>query len=229
MAKVKVTAEYKGHPVLVGEHTEFAYNEKHLENNLQLMKSITDRHNKVYSWRMDLRMPDEVELDKPPKQVACNFMSSFCKKLARRKIDSEYIMKMEKETSENEHFHIQMFVNGSKVKDHKEIVEEGEALLAKQLGLPEPNNGLLEYKNIGKKKKSQDHNTQEYNQEDEKKKGKRNGIKLYRNLPSFEKNFDRCFKEGSYLAKQRPTDKVDPDERKVCYSLFRNKRSRSSK
>lgn len=209
---LKVTAEYKGHPVITGDYGEFQYNQRHLANNLELMKNMTERHNKVYSFRMDLRMPRDVKLDKTPKQVACKFMSAYCKKLARQKVDSEYIMKMEKEKNESdgsEHFHVQMFIDGNKKKNHGKLVEEGEKLLAMQLGLSEDNNGLLDYTNQGN--------------------GKKNGIMIRRNSDDFEDQFDKCYKQASYLAKQKPSDKVKSSERKVFYSKFRNGKSRSSK
>ena len=150
MKDLKITAEYKGHPIITGKQMEYAYNQRHLKNNLELMESMVERHNKVYSFRMDLRMPQNTELQSTPKEIARKFMSAFCKKNARNKIDTEYVMKMERETSDNEHFHIHTFVNGSKIQNHKKMVEYGEQLLASQLGLPKENNGLIEYSQIGK-------------------------------------------------------------------------------
>jgi len=210
---LKITGEFKGYPVIAGKYSEYQYNQRHLANNLELMEKMTQRHNKVYSYRMDLRIPQGVKLDKSPKQIACNFMSAFTKKLARQKIDSEYIMKMEKEKDESdgaEHFHVQMFIDGNKKKNHGKLVEKGEKLLAKQLGLSKENNGLLDYKNQGGKKQ-------------------KNGIMIRRNSDKFQENFDKCYKQASYLCKQKPSDKVESKERKVFYSKFRNGKSRSSK
>jgi hypothetical protein len=213
MKDLKVTTEYKGHPVINGDYGEYRYNKRHLANNLELMERMTKRHNKVYSYRMDLRMPHGVKLDKTPKQVACNFMNAYCKKLARQKVDSEYIMKMEKDKGVGaegaEHFHIQMFVDGGKRMDHGKLTAEGEKLLATQIGLPEDNNGLLDYTNQGN--------------------GKKNGIMIRRNSDKFEEQFDKCYKQMSYLAKQKPSDQVKSNERKVFYSKFRNGKSRRSK
>lgn len=187
------------------------------------MENMTQRHNKVYSFRMDLRMPKDVKLDKTPKQVACAFMSAYCKKLARQKIDSEYIMKMEKdrgvESEGSEHFHVQMFIDGGKRKGHRNLVEQGEKLLATQLGLPKDNNGLLDYQNQDGKKSA--------NMESEEK--LKNGFMIRRNSNKFDEQFDKCFKQASYLSKQKETDRVKSSERKVFYSNFRNGKSRSSK
>lgn len=46
-----IETEYKGHPVLIGDHKDFRYNEKHLKNNLELMEAAVKRHNKVLSHR----------------------------------------------------------------------------------------------------------------------------------------------------------------------------------
>lgn len=222
MKNLKVTAEYKGHPVITGDHGEYQYNERHLANNLELMENMTQRHNKVYSFRMDLRMGESGKRDKTPKQIASKFMSAFTKKLARQKVDSEYIMKMEKEKDESdgaEHFHIQCFLDGNRVKDHGKLVEAGEELLAVQLGLPKANNGLLDYKNQGGKSSEGTDSAPK----------KKNGIMIRRNSDNFEEQFDKCFKQASYLSKRKPTDKVASNERKVFYSKFRNGKSRSSK
>ena len=216
-----VTTEYKGHPVINGDYGEYRYNKRHLANNLELIENMTQRHNKVYSYRMDLRMPQGIQLDKTPKQVACAFMNAYCKKLARQKIDSEYIMKMEKDKGVGaegaEHFHIQMFVDGGKRKDHGKLVEEGEKLLSTQLGLPKDNNGLIDYNNQGSKKFES--------------KGKKlkNGIMIRRNSDKFEEQLDKCFRQSTYLCKQKQSDQVESNERKVFYSKFRNGKSRSSK
>ena len=69
MKDLKMTADYRGHPVISGDHSECQYNKRHLANNLELMENMTKRHNKVYSYRMNLKMPQGVKLDKPPKQV----------------------------------------------------------------------------------------------------------------------------------------------------------------
>lgn len=206
-----VSAEFKGHPITVGEQVEFAYNQRHLANNLELMETMLKRHNKIYSFRLGLNMPQGVELNRSPKEIATKFLSVFCRKMARNKVDSEYIMKMEKEKSENPHFHIQMFVNGSKIQNHKKMVEDGERLLAAQLGLAAENNGLLDFNNQGKKAK------------------KKNGIMIRRNSDNYKQQFDQVFKQASYVAKQTPTDQINSKERKVFYSRFRNGKSRSSK
>ncbi len=214
MKNLKVTAEYKGHPVISGAHEEYQYNKRHLANNLELMENMTQRHNKVYSYQMDLRVPKNVALNKTPKQVACSFMSAYCKKLARQKIDSEYIMKMEQENNESEapeHFCVQMFVDGSKVKDPGELITKGKKLLADQLGLPQDNNDLL--------KSSEGTEAVQ----------KKNGIMIRRNSDKFVEQFDTCFKQASSLSKQKPSDQVKSRERKVFYSKFRNCKSRSSK
>ena len=135
-------------------------------------------------------------------------MSAYCKKLARQKVDSEYIMKMEKHKTGaevTETFHIQMFVDGRKRKDHGKLLAEGEKLLATQLGLPKENNGLLDSENQGSAKK--------------------NGIMIRRNSDKFDEQFDKCYKQASNLAKQTPTDQIESKERKVFYSNFRNGKS----
>jgi hypothetical protein len=117
-------------------------------------------------------------------------------------------MKMEQESSSNSHFHIQMFSDGNKIKDHKSVVGAGEKLLAYQLGLSDGNHGLIQYSSPSSHK---------------------NGIMLRMNSPKFQENLDRCFKQTSYLAKQKPSDQVDSNERKIFYSNFRNNKSRASR
>jgi hypothetical protein len=97
-----------------------------------------------------------------------------------------------------------MFADGNKIKDHKNVVEAGEKLLAHQLGLEDGNHGLIQYSSPSSHK---------------------NGIMLRRNSPKFQENLDRFFKQASYLAKQKTSDKIDSSERKIFYSNFRSNRS----
>ena len=58
-------ATYKNHPVITGDIKKYQFNPCHLDNNLKLLDSYIQRHNKVYSWRMDLRLPDGEAKENP--------------------------------------------------------------------------------------------------------------------------------------------------------------------
>ena len=57
------------------------------------MKSATERHNKIYSYRMDLRLPQDKNVE-DPKQFIRKFMSSYTNNLSRKKLDPDYVVKM---------------------------------------------------------------------------------------------------------------------------------------
>ncbi len=208
-----ITGEYKGHPIITGEFTEYKYNPHHLQNNLQLLEAATSRHNKVLSWRMDIRFPQGKDIQKRPNEFIKSFMSSYTKNLARKKLDPDYAVKMERETSKNPHFHIQMVTNGNKVKDYRKQIEVAEGLLAEQLNLqPDEAKGLIDKCNRGKDGKPV-----------------KNGIMIRRGSPDFDKQFDAVHKQMSYLAKSKDSDNIPSEERKVMYSRFRREKCRSSK
>ena len=225
MSKVKVTAEYEGHPVIVGKYTQFPYNEHHLKNNLEMMESAVKRHNKIFSYRMDIRMPeddDKAKIKKPPKKFIKDFLNSYTNKLARKGLDPDYVVKMEQKTSEHPHFHVQMFVDGNKKMDHKDLALMGETLIEEQLDMtPTSANGLIEYK--FKKKKQDD---QEAEEPVENEINKKASYMIRRGSPHFQEQFDACFRQMSYLAKQDPNDIIPSDTRKVFYSRFKRKKCR---
>lgn len=212
MSKLKVTAKFKGHPVITRKYIQHPYNEDHLQKNLELMNSAVERHNKVFSWRMDIRMPvdeDKAKVKKTPKKFIKDYMSSYTNKLARAGLDPDYAVKMEQKTSEHPHFHAQIFVDGNKVKDQKELALMGEKLIEEQLKMEAGDgDGLINYG------KSSDTS--------------RNSYMIRRNSPHFEEQFDACFERMSYLAKQDPDDKIPSNVRKVSYSRYKRKKCRRS-
>jgi protein GP2 len=209
MTNLTTASTFKGHPVITGNTKQFTYNKTHLDNNLKLLETSTSRHNKIYSWRMDIRLPKNKPIDNPGKTFS-KLMSAFTKKLSRQGLDPAYAAKMEQTKSTTPHLHLQMLINGNKVKDHKEIIEMGEELLSQQLNLmPEESAGLIHYC------------------DDKDNKRPKNGTIINRNSPNFQKQFDSCYKEMSYLAKQTDQDKIPPNTRKMFYSRINN-RSRST-
>lgn len=213
MSKVNtvITSDYEGHPVIAGTFKEYKYSERHLRNNLELLESATTRHNKILTWRMDIRLPQSRDISKPPKEFIRSFMNSYTNKLARNGLDPDYVVKMEQETSEKPHFHIQVLVDGNKTKDYRPHVETAEVLLAEQLKLSAKEvDGLIDYCN-----------------KDRSGSQVRNGIMLRRGTPTYEERFDAVHKQMSYLAKQKDGDKIPSRERKVMYSRYNRKKCRN--
>ena len=232
MAKVKVRAEYKGHPVIVGDFKEFSYNEHHLKNNLELIESCVKRHNKVYSWRMDIRLPkdsEKVNVEKNPRKFIKDFLNSYTNNLARKGLDPDYVVKMEQKTSENPHFHAQFLVDGNKVKDQRKLCEMGEKLLEKQLGMREgTGRGLINYTTKPPKKKKSDTPPEEARQqvEEERDARRQNSYMIRRSSPEFEKQFDACYERSTYLAQNKDDDIIPSDQRKIFYSRYKRKKCR---
>ncbi len=232
MSKVKRTAEYEGHPVIVGDYTEFSYNEKYLKKNLEMMEAAVNRHNKVLSYRLDIRMPeveDKAKIKKTPKKFIKDFMSSYTNKLARMKLDPDYVVKMEQKTSEHPHFHAQILVDGNKKMDHKDLAVMGERLIEEQLKMAlGAAKGLIQY-GRPKPKEDKEHNTDNNSQGQEMVLHKKGRYMIRRNSPHFQKQFDACFKDSTYLAKHDPEDIIPSGTRKVCYSRYKRDKCRSSK
>ena len=198
-------AKYKGHSVITGDIKAYQFNPSHLDNNLKLMEAYSQRHNKVYSWRMDLRLPDGKQHENP-KGFISSFMNSYTNNLSRKHLDPEYAVKMEQQSSENPHFHCQILADGNKTKDYRSHIEKAESILAAQLDIPmEKVKGLIDCCN-----------------------GEKNGIMIRRNSPAFQDQFDECYKQMSYLAKEKSDDVIPSDVRKVFYSRYNKKKARNA-
>lgn len=227
MSKVTVTAEYEGHPVIVGDHTMFRYNEKHLNNNLELLESCVDRHNKVFAWKMDVRMPkdkNKVKVEKEPNKFISDFMSAYTNKLAREGLDPDYVVKMEQKTSEQRHFHTFLLVDGNKVKDQEKYCRMGERLIEKQLGMEDgAADGLIDFTDKSKQKKLKGCKDRE---QAELKERRKHSYMIRRDSPSFQEQFDACYRRMSYLAKDDVNDIIPSSERKVFYSRYNRKKCR---
>jgi len=198
-------ATYKGHPVITGDIKKYQFNPGHLDNNLKLLEAYSQRHNKVYSWRMDLRLPDG-EAKENPKKFIGSFMNSYTNNLSRKHLDPEYVVKMEQESSDSPHFHCQMLTDGNRTKDYRPHIETAESILAVQLNLPrEKVKGLIDCCN-----------------------GEKNGIMIRRNSPAYQEQFDECYRQMSYLAKDKSNDAIPSDVRKIFYSRYNKQQARNA-
>ena len=168
-----------------------------LKENIQtsldnLLQEYTSRHSKVLPVRFDIRYPDDYH------QVGDNIDISRCiaktvQKLKRDGLDPKYIWVRERESSNNQHYHCLILLNGHKSQNPHRVFSTVKQLWGSTIGA-EPS-GLIDH--CTKSKNGTKHP---------------NGIMLRKQDADYEEKKEQVMKQISYLAKVQgkgePLDKV---------------------
>lgn len=149
-------------------------------------------HCKVFFLRFDLRFPDGSDYP-TDNSVIEDFISHYIKTFYRLNIDASYIWVREQNSSLNHHYHIALFLDGSKIEHDTYPLQIAERLWALKLNLPGlENHGLVHYCRKGSLG----------NQD--------NSVMLIRKNPDFQAKFQSVMFISSYLAKTYSKGTVDP-------------------
>lgn len=128
----------------------------------ELLENYKDRHSKVLAIRFDLRYPDKSQQHKgEPKQTElatnkeemstmdngdiCKTISALNKYYKRKGLDPAYLWVREQKTSEAQHYHTMLLLNGHKAQNPYGVFSKAEALWQKTIGSDEP--GLIHHCN----------------------------------------------------------------------------------
>ncbi len=211
--KVISTNTFNGHPVVSPQKYPgaYKYSNRHLQNNQDLLNSVIARHNKVLSFRMDLKFPADYSVP-ADNEIIKKAMSTYTKELSREGLDPQYAVKREQKTSEHQHYHVHMFVDGNKKVDCMDLID---------MAVPHWSRAL----------KVDDKTADDIINRCNKSNGKpqKNGIMIRRNSPEYKNQYDQTFRQMSYLAKKDDDDITPQGEKAVFYSQFRRGKSRSKK
>lgn len=159
---------------------------------------------------------DKAKVKKTPSKFIIDFMSCYTNKLARMKLDPDYVVKMEQKTSDHAHSHAQILVDGNKKLDHEDLAVMGARLMEEQLGMTSgAAEGLIQYGKVKKTTPEQD--IEDRRQEKQEKLPRK--YMLRRNSPHFQEQFNNCFKQMSYLAKAESGDIIPSDTRGFLFSI----------
>ena len=100
-----------------------------------LLWTMTERHSKVLIARLDLRFPKDHNADKSNRDFS-KTMQAVCQEFSRKGYDPQYVARREQVTSENQHYHVGILLDGNKKRSIKAVRETVEKHWARQLDIP---------------------------------------------------------------------------------------------
>ena len=100
-----------------------------------LLWTMTERHSKVLIARLDLRFPKDHNADKSNRDFS-KTMQAVCQEFSRKGYDPQYVAKREQKTSENQHYHVGILLDGNKKRSINAVREAVEKHWARQLDIP---------------------------------------------------------------------------------------------
>ena len=100
-----------------------------------LLWTMTERHSKVLIARLDLRFPKDHNADKSNRDFS-KTMQAVCQEFSRKGYDPQYVAKREQMTSENQHYHVGILLDGNKKRSINAVRETVEKHWARQLDIP---------------------------------------------------------------------------------------------
>ena len=100
-----------------------------------VITTMTERHSKVLVVRFDLRYPKDHNADNSNKDFSST-MQAVCQEFGRKAYDPQYVARREQVTSENQHYHVGLVLNGNKKRSIKAVRETVEKHWANQLDIP---------------------------------------------------------------------------------------------
>ena len=112
---------------------EFSYNYMQAIDNL--LWTMTERHSKVLVARLDLRFPKDHNADKSNRDFS-KTMQAVCQEFSRKGYDPQYVAKREQLTSDNQHYHVGLVLNGNKKRSLEAVRQTVEKHWGNQLDLP---------------------------------------------------------------------------------------------
>ena len=209
--KVITSMTFNGHPVIEAAKGSFKYSDHYLKNNEKLLDNTLERHNKVYCYRVDLKYPNDYPEDNS-NDAFKHCMSTYTKELSREGLDPQYVARREQIKSHHPHYHVHMCVNGNKRKDYKALTDKMVPHWSRALNIDEATADNL----IHRCDRTKDGKPQ------------KNGTMIRRNSEYKEDQYNQVFKQMSYLAKIVDEDITPSDTKKIFYSQYKRKKSRST-
>lgn len=146
-----------------------------------LLKHTTQKHNKVFCLRMDLRYPKGFRPLKNNMHLVL-FMAKFRKHFKRMGYDPYYLWVREQSREKHQHYHLMILVDGNKNQHDYRLLKMAEKFWASTINSYQ--GGLVDHCNRDRSGRPQT-----------------NSYMLNRNAPDFQEVYNSCFHRCSYLAK----------------------------
>ena len=100
-----------------------------------VITTMTERHSKVLVVRFDLRYPKDHNADNSNNDFS-GTMQGVCREFSRKKYDPQYVARREQVSSENQHYHVGILLDGNKKRSMNAVRETVEKHWARQLDIP---------------------------------------------------------------------------------------------
>ena len=110
------------------------YSLKYLDKAVDLIETMTERHSKVLTVRVDVRYPTSINSDGTNRDFQ-HLMENLMKDYERKGYDPQYIARREQRKSKNPHLHRGLALDGSKKRDRDSVIKDIENQWGNVLGM----------------------------------------------------------------------------------------------
>ena len=100
-----------------------------------VITTMTERHSKVLVVRFDLRYPKDHNADNSNRDFS-GTLQGVCREFSRKGYDPQYVARREQVTSENQHYHVGILLDGNKKRSPEAVRQTVEMHWAKHLDIP---------------------------------------------------------------------------------------------
>ena len=189
------------------------YSRKYLDKAIDLVETMTERHSKVLTLRVDVRYPKSINSDGTNRDFQ-HLTENLMKDYERKGYDPQYIARREQKESKNPHLHLGVALDGSKKRDRNSVIEDIENQWGNVLGMTQ--------EEIKECKLIYPCNT------DPQGNARSNGYLIERpqkgdldGLIKYQEDKDGAVKQLSYLCKRENDDMTPSRTRKIFSSQFK--------
>ena len=110
------------------------YSLKYLDKAIDLIETMTERHSKVLTVRVDVRYPSSINSDGTNRDFQ-HLMENLMKDYERKGYDPQYIARREQKKSRNPHLHLGLAMDGSKKSARNNVINDIENQWGNVLGM----------------------------------------------------------------------------------------------
>jgi len=96
--------------------TGYSYRTDILEHIMTCLNDMVQRHCKVFTIRLDVRFPENIHAEFNNSEIS-RLINRLKEYLRYKNIDMKFTWAREQKQSHNQHYHVVLFIDGSKVQN----------------------------------------------------------------------------------------------------------------
>ena len=123
--------DYRGYELV---HKNQKYSKRFLDKAIDLIDTMTERHSKVLTVRVDVRYPRNISSDGTNKDFQ-HLTENIMREYERKGYDPQYLARREQKKSKNPHLHLELVLDGSKKRDRGSVLRDIENQWSNVLGI----------------------------------------------------------------------------------------------